>query len=325
MKTFNRLLLLLSAATLSGAMFSACDDDDKIPATNPSLCYSVGEIALGTTTYTSIIPSVSLPAGDREYSIRQITLNGNPTDQASATIDPQGRITLTVGSTPDCAGHYAVSVRIAVNGEEFLYNDALRVTVTGLRFKEETVSIKHLEGLTLPLQEVYLAQTAANRFSLDAPADRYAHISINPADGSLIVDPAAEAGVYPISIKVVNNTNPSGYVFRNLTTLYITSKPYALSYSPAEVSLTADEAHQSPRPTLHAATDEQGEEVEFSLVDDFGGRFRIDARTGVISLDRDNHLVNQQAATFRLQVRATNNLGTTAFPEAYVITINPRK
>ncbi len=323
MKTRKNLMsFLVAALLLAGA--TGCSDHD-IPAANLSLSYPAGEMVLGAGSYTSARPTVYV-SGTPEFSLISVTHEGEEADPSIALIEPTtGAITLTPGTDPSAVGTYLVSVRMRAGERTSDYPDALRVVVKGLLYEAAHVAATRGEECCFPLAQSHLVRTEGTRYSLVLPDDdSYAAFSIDAESGDITVSADAEAGIYPLTVRVVNATNPDGYDFEEALKVTVESRPYDLSYTPSSIALIPLEGHASVRPAIRAATLEEGTAVTYSLLDDFGV-FTIDASTGVISLEEDTPLVTQTAKTYALQVRATNGKGTASFPDAYTITVDPEK
>ena len=324
MKTCKKLLSFVAAALLAAGT-TGCQDYE-IPAADISLSYPVGEMVLGGGTYTSGRPTVR-GGSELQFSTASATHNGEAADASIAAINPlTGVVTLTPAGDPSAVGRYLISVRLTDGETTTDWPDALSVIVKGILFAEPHVAATRGEALSVPVEKYYLAQTEGCTYTLEVPenAAGYSCISVDKNDCTVTVSADAEAGIYPVSIRVKNRTNPDGFVFEEVLTVTVESRPYDLHYTPSEVTLIPLEGHLSPRPTLRAATLAEGEAVSYSLLDDFG-IFSIDAETGIISLPEDLKLVAQTAKTYRLQVRATNGKGSTSFPDAYSVTVDPEK
>lgn len=324
MKTCMKLLSFVAAAMLAAGT-TGCQDYE-IPAADISLSYPVGEMVLGGGTYTSGRPTVR-GGSEMQFAIASVTHNGEAADASIAAINPvTGVVTLTPATDLSAVGRYLVSVRITDGDRTTDWPDALSVIVKGLLFKETHVAASRGEALTVSVDDFYLADTDSCRYALVVPDNGidYSCISVDEKSCDVTVSAEAEAGIYPVSIRVTNPTNPSGFVFEDVVTLTVESRPYDLCYTPSEITLIPLEGHLSPRPTVRAATLKEGAAVTYSLVDDFG-IFSIDPATGVISLPEDQQLVKLVAKTYRLQVRATNGRGSTSFPDSYAVTVDPEK
>lgn len=324
MKTCKKLLSFV-AAVLLAAGTTGCQDYE-IPAADISLSYPVGEMVLGGGTYTSGRPTVR-GGSELQFAIAAVTHNGEAVDASIAAINPvTGVVTLTPAGDASAVGRYLVSVRLTDGETTTDWPDALTVIVKGILFTESNVAATRGEALTVSVDDFYLAETDSCRYALFVPDNGvdYSCISVDEKSCAVTVSAEAEAGIYPVSIEVTNPTNPDGFVFEDVVTLTVESRPYNLRYTPSEIALIPLEGHLSPRPSVQAATLEEGAAVSYSLVDDFG-IFTIDSATGIITLPEDMSLVAQVAKTYRLQVRATNGKGSTAFPDAYTVTVDPEK
>lgn len=326
MKTCKNLLPVLLSAFLLITGLTGCEDHD-IPAANTSLSYPAGEMTLGEGTYTSATPTVSTSAAP-QYAVTGVKHNGAAADLSLATVNAStGVINFTPASDPSAVGDYLISVRLMDGDNAVDYPDVLKIVVKGIVFENPEVTAVRGEELTIPVDNTYLVQETGTVFTLEAPegdAD-YAHFSVDKATCAVTVAPEAEAGVYPISIRVTNRTNPNGTVFTDVLRITVESRPYDLKYTPDAITLIPLEGHTSPRPTVRAAAAGEGTQVSYALLDDFGGVFSIDPATGVITLPEDTQLVTTTAKTYELQVRATNAKGTTSFPGAYTVTVDPDK
>ena len=311
---------------LSVMLLSGCRDYD-IPAANGSLLYPDGEAALDASPYVSARPSVKSD-GTATFSIDGVKHDGVSVDSSMAGIDPEtGVVTLMFPSGAASVGEYLVSVAVTSDGNVVHYPDVLRVVVRGICFEEPSVVLQRGEELLIPADKVYLAQTEGTLFALDMPEETsvsYAGISLDPRTCAVSVSADTDAGVYPISIRATNLTNPEGALFSDVLTLTVESKPYALSYDPASITLVPKEGHVSPRPTVRAMSVTQGERVSYSLEEDYD-LFSIDAESGVITLPGDLDLVSDAPKSYALQVNVANDKGTSAFPEIYTVTIDPDK
>lgn len=324
MKTCKNLLSVLLSAMLIASL-TGCQDYD-IPAANTSLSYPAGEMTLGEGTYTSAAPTLRTTSAP-QFVVTAVRHNGAAADLSLANVNATtGVINLTPPSDPSAVGEWFVSVRLVDGDYAEEYPDVLKVVVRGIVFEHPEVTATRGEELTVPVQHAYLVQETGTVYTLVMPDHNpdYTHFSVDKSTCAVTVSADAEAGVYPLSIRVVNRTNPSGFVFANVLTVTVESKPYDLKYEPDAIALIPLEGHTSPRPTVRAAAAGEGTQVSYALLDDFGV-FTIDAATGVITLPEDTPLVTQSAKTFELQVRVTNAKGTTSFPRAYTVTVDPDK
>lgn len=325
MKTYTKLLSGLLSALLLLVGLAGCQDYD-IPVANTSLSYPAGEMALGGGTYTSARPTVRSFSTPR-FTISGITHNGQPTGTSLAIIDnATGVISITPSSEFTALGNYLVSVRVTDADGITDYADAFKLVVKGMLF-DKGVTTKGQSKTFLP-KETFLVQQQGNVFSLVIPENDvngdYTHFSIDSLTSAITVDAQMEAGVYPVSIRAKNRTNPNGVVFEEALSVVVESKPYDLKYTPNEVTLMVKEGHTSPTPTVRAATEAEGTEVSYSLLDNFEV-FTIDAKTGAISLPKGLILATQNIKTYKLQVRVSNSLGNASFPDIYTVNIDPTK
>lgn len=325
MKTCKNLLSVLLSAMLIASL-TGCRDYD-IPAATTSLSYPAGEMTLGEGTYTSAAPTVrttSVP----QFVVTAVKHNGAAADLALATVDAAtGVVNFTPSSDPSAVGEYLISIRLVDGDTAEEYADVLKVVVRGIVFEHPEATAIRGEELTVEVSHAYLVQEQGSVFTLEVPEGNpdYAHFFVDKTTCAVKVSAEAEAGVYPLSIRVTNRTNPDGILFRDVLTVTVESKPYDLKYEPDAIELIPLEGHTSPRPTVRAAAAAEGTKVSYALLDDFGGVFSIDTQTGVITFSEDTPLVTQSAETFELQVRVTNAKGTTSFPRAYRITVDPDK
>lgn len=327
MKTCKRLFAVVLTLVLLVTGSTGCQDYDKdIPAMNVSLSYPEGEMTLGSNSYASAAPTVQ-KNGDAVYAITRITHNGEEADLSLASINELGIILLTPGKEVEAVGEYLISVDMTVNEKTHHYPDALRVVVKGLKYEADQLGAKRGEEKSFEIVDTYLVQQKGSKFELVYPSDNeeYNHFTIDKNTATLKVDATAEAGFFPIDIRVVNASNPKGFVFKAVTTIVVESKPYGLKYEPNEVTLIPMEGHLSVTPSLRTASLKEGDKVTYSLVDDFAGVFTIQPETGVIHLKEDQQLVEGVVKTYKLQVKAQNDLGETSFPEAYTVNIDPAK
>ena len=326
MKTFANLLIGLFSVAVAAFLFTGCDDDDTSGNRLTELTYSDGEVALGQA-YVSARPSV-YAVGTPSFDLVRVKHNGTVlNDQTLMTIDAStGVITAVAVDDPEGIGEYLASVRVTDNGGSTLYDDAFRLVVKGILFGDTKVS--RGEEKTFPVEGAYFVQEKGTVFSLVLPegktAEDYKGISIDPENCALVVDGTAEAGLYPISVGVKNQTNPEGTVFSDLATLIVESEPYGLAYDPARVTLVTSEGHVSAAPTVRAASETDGETVTYALANNFDGQFSIDAATGVISLPEENALPGEYKS-YKLSVDVTNSLGTVTFTDVYEVILDPDK
>lgn len=231
MRTLTHKLTVFMLAFLLAMPLAGCRDDE-IPSANPSLVYPEGELAPGAGPYVSAQPSVKAE-GTVVFAIAGVKHGGVSVDSAMAGIDPAtGVVTLTVPDTAEAVGEYLISVSVSVDGRTTTYPDALRVVVRGILFEESDVVLQRGEERVIPVGEVCLVQTGETLFSLEVPEEgtnSYAGISVDAGSCAVTVAADADAGVYPISIRVTNRTNPDGTLFSDVLTLTVESEPYGLS------------------------------------------------------------------------------------------------
>lgn len=326
MKTCKNLLPVLLAALLLTTGPTGCQDYD-IPAANTSLSYPAGEMTLGEGTYTSATPTY-LVSSEPHFAVTAVRHNGAAADLSLATVNAAtGVVNFTPPAAASAVGEYLISIRMTDGEQAEDYPDVLKVVVKGILFEPATVTAVRGEELTVPVKAAYLVQETGTVYKLDAPEGNsdYDHFKVDKATCAVTVAPEAEAGVYSLSIRATNRTNPDGMLFEDVLKVTVESKPYDLKYTPDAITLIPLEGHTSPRPTIRAASAGEGTKVSYELLDDFGGVFTIDAATGVITLKEDTPLVTSTAKSFELQVRATNAKGTASFPRAYTVTVDPQK
>lgn len=325
MKTCKNLLPILFAALLLTTGPTGCQDYD-IPAANTSLSYPAGEMTLGEGTYTSATPTYRT-ASAPQFALTALRHNGAAADLSLATVNAAtGVVNFTPPSDPSAVGEYLISIRLTDGDTAEEYPDVLKVVVKGILFESAAATATRGEELTIPVKDAYLVQQSGTVYRLEAPEGNpdYQHITVDKNTCAVTVSAEAEAGVYPLSIRAINRTNPDGMLFKDVLTVTVESKPYDLKYTPDAIALIPLEGHTSPRPTVRAASSQQGTAVAYALLDDFGV-FEIDPATGVITLAEDTPLVTTSAKSYELQVRVTNAKGTASFPRAYTVTVDPDK
>lgn len=332
MKTIMNLIPILLWVSILALLAPSCNEDETSGGAELSaLSYATGEVALADADYVSAVPSL-FSTSKATFSIVKVSQNGQQLSNTAPeimTINPNnGVITAKVKADPSYAGEYFVSVNVKNSSANRSYADVFRLIVKGISYESDLIKVAMGEAKKIPVKDIHVAQPTGTKFYLAIPkgstsAD-YTGITVDSLTCELNIDAKTAAGVYPISIKIVNLTNAAGSTLDNVTTIAVESKPYDLVYSPSSITLITKEGHISVAPKVKAASAADGANVTYALGNNPDNQFSINAATGVITLVEDN-LLPAVLKTYSLTVKVSNSMGESSFADAYTVIIDPNK
>lgn len=332
MKTIMNLIPLLLWVGILALLTPSCNEDEPSGGAELSaLSYATGEVALADADYVSAVPSL-FSTSKTTFSIVKVSQNGQQVPNTAPeimTINPDnGVITARIKADASYAGEYFVSVNVKNSSANRSYADVFRLVVKGISYESDIIKVAMGEAKKIPVKDIHVAQPTGTKFYLAIPKGStpaaYAGITVDSLTCELNIAANTDAGVYPISIKIVNLTNTAGSTLDNVTKIAVESKPYDLMYLPSSITLITKEGHTSVAPSVKAASAADGTKVTYALGNNPDNQFLINAATGVITIAEDN-LLPAVLKTYKLTVKVRNSMGETSFADAYTVILDPDK
>lgn len=301
----SKLLFLLSIVLLSLLSFTACEDTETTDETNFAIYYT-GMTDIGPSM-TGVISSPSY-IGGKPYGFEIVgtTLNGESYSGNSFIIDEEtGSITIAQ-TTGIPVGHYKLSVKCFSNGKRYEFKDIVEVNMMkpvpdGISVEPNLLKADYADVIDpasvveLPTAQVV---TDGNHVSIRkyeiAKSDFSKFFAISSSGVISIVrgDVNLLPGKYMLSLKLT--TGASGEdegIFENALEVNITSRPLALTYTPAtgkieeESALSGSTTFTSNAPVLKGSLEGLVYSIKKTTAT---AKIEIDPQTGVLSV-KENH------------------------------------
>jgi VCBS repeat-containing protein len=285
---------------------------------------SVAENA-ATSTVVGTISGTDVDAGDtKTYSL---------TDTAGGrfTIDPTtGVITVADGSllNAEASTSHSVTVRVTDSGGQS-YDETFTINLTNvnegptdLALSANTVAENATTGTVVgtvsgtdpdadDTKTYSLTDTAGGRFAIDASTGQ-----LTVADGNLLNYESAAS--HTVTVRV---TDSGGQSYTEIFTINLTN----VNEGPSDLSLSASTVAEHATTgtvvgTVTGTDPDAGDTKTYSLTDTAGGRFAINASTGVITVADGSLLNYEAAASHSLTVQVTDS-GGQSYTETFTINL----
>lgn len=298
-------ILMVVALLLTGI---SCTDTETTDSTNFTIYYS-GMTDIGPSMNGVISSPTYIGSQPHDFSITQVTLNGESFTNESFTIDPDNGSISIANTAGIPVGLYSISVVCVSGGKTFEFKDVVTVNMMaavpeGITVEPAKIQVEYgdvidpaaenelptaqvtTDGNHVSIRKYEIAEGAYSKFFA---VSQTGEISI--VRGSKDIVP----GVYMVSLKLT--TGASGEdegIFENALEVNITSKPLELTYTPAsgkieeESELSGKTTFASNAPELKGSL--EGLVFSISKVTPETSKIKIDPKTGVLSIDTNHGL-----------------------------------
>ncbi|MCD8080947.1 MAG: DUF4958 family protein [Bacteroides sp.] len=304
----------------------SCDDTETTNPTSFMLYYS-GMTDIGPSMSGILSSPTYIGSEPSDFTITKITINEERYTGHCFVIDTKTGAIAIENTREAPVGLYLISVSCMSNGKLYEYNDIVEVNMMkpvpdGITVEPDQLQVEYADVID-PDSEVELptaqVTTDGNHVSImkyeiaRSETSRFFSISSTGEISIVKGSPDILPGVYTISLKLT--TGASGEdegIFENALTVNVTSKPLALTYAPntgkieEESALSGKTTFTSNAPTLKGSA--EGLTYSIKKVTPATDKIRIDARTGVLSVDAGHGLV--AGSKFMIDVRVSNNFAT---------------
>jgi Ca2+-binding RTX toxin-like protein len=286
-------------------------------------------------------------------SVAENAANGTVVGTVSAT-DPDAGETFTYSLVDDAGGRFAIDAatgQVTVADGSLLdfesaatHDITVRVTDSGSNTYDEVMSINvsnvNEASTDMSISASTIAENAANgtvvgtvsttdqdagetftytlvndaggRFAIDAATGQ-----VTVADGSLLDYETATS--HNVTVRVTDSGGNTYDEVMSISVSNVNETPTDLTMSGFEVN--EGTANGTVVGTAAASDVDAGETFSYSLTNDAGGRFTIDATTGQIAVADGSLLDYETAASHDITVRVTDSGGNT-YDETYTIGVN---
>ena len=275
------------------------------PDVGDTLSYSIAPGGDPSGLFSVVGNQLRLAAGSLDFeATASYSLTVRVTD-ASGLMHDQA-LTLTVSNVNEALSAITDS-NAAANS---LAENATNGTLVGL-----TAQAADPDGGTVTYS---LSDDAGGRFAIDANTG-----VVTVANGSLLNVEAASAHSITVVATSGGGMGSSASQSFTISLTNINEAPTAVSDSNAAANSVAENATTGTLVglTAQAADADAGETFTYSLTDDAGGRFAIDATTGVVSVANGSLLNFEAAASHAITVRATDS-GNLTRDQSFTISLS---
>lgn len=331
MKPIIRKACFVLAAALCAVAFTACEDDDTAGG-DLQLYYSTVVDIGPSMNYRSGAPSYYGPAPS-EFAIDRVTCDDQPVEVACFSIDAaNGAVSIAdTGELP--TGTYKLSISCRAGGGTFRFSDIFVVRMVAAAPAELELSTPMLD---IPYAELATTEASVTvtpvgetvsilSYALQQEEGReYFAISKKKGKGVVTLNPDFKGevlpGTYPLPICIT--TRAGDYTYENLLTVRITSAPLEIAYPAASGRMEQNRAFASQAPTVKGSPEGLAWAIEKITPSDgveATDKIVIDPATGVISVAENSGLPVD--AVYTLDLRVTNEFGSTVFEGAYTLTV----
>lgn len=272
---------------------TSCSETETTDSTPFTIYYS-GMTDIGPSMSAKVSAPTYLGGTPSEFTIIKVTLAGQPVDGQSFVIEPATG-SISIQDTENLAvGLYSLSVSCVSNGKRYEFADV--VSINMMRPVPEGISVEP-NLLTIDYADVSTSDAKAqvktegehvsiSKYSI-AEGDYKDYFAIS-ASGEVTINKKNASNILPGIYKValVLQTEAGEGIFPDAVTFNITSKPLALSYSPAkgkmEEASVGPTSYTSTAPTLKGSL--EGVVYSIAAVTPATDKIKIDPATGVVSV-----------------------------------------
>lgn len=297
---------------------TSCTDTETTDSTPFTIYYS-GMTDIGPSMTAKVSAPTYLGGTPSEFAIIKVTLAGELVDGQSFVIDPATG-SISIENTEKLAvGLYSLSVACVSNGERYEFPDV--VSINMMRAVPEGISVEP-NLLTIDYADVKTSDAKAqvktegehvsiSKYSI-AEGEYAAYFAVS-ASGEVTINKKYNGeilpGVYKVSL--VLQTEAGEGIFADAVTFNITSKPLALSYSPAkgkmEEATVGPTSYTSATPTLKGSL--EGVVYSIKAVTPSTDKIKIDPATGVLSVAEGHGFKAGQKYVVDVNVKNIYNTG----------------
>lgn len=343
-KTSKNTLVRLSGSLLVAAIclfcYPSCTETETTDSTQFALHYA-GVTDIGPSMNFNLEAPTYIGGAPSDFTITQVTLNGEPYSTSSFTIDA-GTGGIAIANTKELpVGMYALTVSCVSNGKYFEFKNA--VTIHMMKPVPDGISVEpnKLEvdyGVVIDRdypEELPTAQvtTDGNHISIQKYLIAKVHkegVLVENQDfftisstGKISIKKGStgiQPGKYILDLKLqtaVMDEEAEEGIFENALEISITSKPLSLTYTPNAIRTELGEAGVSGAPVLVGSTDQ----LTYSIksISPANAPVTIHPETGVITLSKDNTLPIGEEC--KVSVTVSNNFGSADFENVFTINI----
>ena len=272
---------------------TSCTETETTDSTPFTIYYS-GMTDIGPSMSAKVSAPTYLGGTPSEFTIIKVTLAGQPVDGQSFVIEPATG-SISIQDTENLAvGLYSLSVSCVSNGKRYEFADV--VSINMMRPVPEGISVEP-NLLTIDYADVSTSDAKAqvktegehvsiSKYSI-AEGDYKDYFAIS-ASGEVTINKKNAANILPgiYKVSLVLQTEAGEGIFPDAVTFNITSKPLALSYSPAlgkmEEATVGPTSYTSTAPTLKGSL--EGVVYSIKAVTPATDKIKIDPTTGILSV-----------------------------------------
>lgn len=311
------------------------------------MLYYPGISDIGPSTNFNITPTYH-GAAPSDFTVDKVTFEGRDFQHDNFVVDSENGTFSLIDTENLEVGVYKVSISCVSSGSRYSFNDIITINMMkpvpdGITVTPNVISIdindiiQPKAGAHLPTAKIeadgnsvtikkFLLSTVTRDGTVIENASKLFSVEETTGIVSINENPDFIPGKYVLAFKLttylVSEQSEEG-IFKDALTVDVTSKPYMLSYSPAEANAEAGYEFKSVAPEMAGTQEDVVYTIKSvtkngtELVSE--ASFSIDAATGVISIAAGNALVPGDSYVFAINVK--NKYGENDFEEAYRINI----
>lgn len=344
-KIFTWVMAFL--ATMGLCMTTVSCEPEGLVDTSEFTLYYPGISDIGPSTNFNITPTYH-GAAPSEFFVEGVTLEGSEVSKDNFVVNSEDGTFSLVDTENLAVGLYKITISCKSGGKRYSFRDIITVNMMkavpdGITVEPDflSVNIKQItepkEGEELPTAQIstdgtsvtikkYLLSTVTRDDVIVDNADELFIVDETTGKVSIAENPAFLPGKYVLDFKLttylVNEQSEEG-IFADALTIDITSEPYLLTYTPAEVYVDPGFSAESLAPVMAGTQEEVVYSIKSVMKNDAeevtDASFRIDAATGVISVDKDHKLAANDS--YSITVNVKNKYGSKDFKDAFKVIV----
>lgn len=313
----NYFLPFLAAVVLLILTTVSCSDTETVDDTSFALFYpDLTDIGPSMSANVSALSYIG--ATPSEFALTGVTLKDEPISTTSFTIDPETG-SIAIRNTETLAvGVYRLSISCTAGGQSYNFPNLVAINMMapvpdGIKVEPDKLTIDYADLKTT--KEKAQVVTDGTHVSISeyriAEGEHKDYFAVS-ATGEISINKKYEGEILPglYKVSLVLKTAAGEGIFPDAVTIHITSKPLALTYTPAKTKIEAESlsgtSYVTPAPVLKGSLDEAAYSI--AQITPATDKIKIDPATGVLSIAEGHGF--KAGETYVVDVNVRNKYNT---------------
>lgn len=302
----------------------SCTNTETTDSTTFMIYYS-GVTDIGPSMNFNLNAPSYKGSAPSNFAITKVTYNNEAFTGDSFIVDAATGV-VTISNTAQLkVGKYRISISCMSNGDIYQFDDAIEVNMMapvpdGVTVEPNVVEIDFADIKTD--NKTAQVKTNGDHVSIIGyeviQEESKAYFAISKT-GEISVNPKYKGeippGIHKVSLKLT--TGAGECIFEEAVTFNITSSPLELTYTPNKGNVEINAIYASAVPIVKGSL----EEMNFAIkkISPATDKIKIDAATGVLSIDANNNLAI--GSSYSIDIAVSNKYGVKDFVGVYTIDV----